>query len=91
MMNPAARSSGCKVVSFQAVRRRERRERLYVVFALIPQYLALGTLVLYGLLRLALTPQVPFSYYIGPLTMLWPLAYLFLLVSYVADKLLWEE
>jgi len=61
---------------------------LYFYFALLPQYMALGTLVLYGLLRLLLTPHVPFSYYVGPLSILWPVAYVFLLVSYTADKII---
>ena len=71
--------------------RRERREKLYVIFALTPQYMALGALLLYALLRVLLTPQVPFSYYVGPLVLLWPAAYLLLLLSYVSDKLLWDE
>lgn len=90
---PASRAAegACEVISFRAAQRRCRRERLYVLFALTPQYMALGALVLYALLRLLLTPHVPFTYYIGPLTLLWPAAYLLLLVSYVADKLLWDD
>ena len=42
-------------------------------------------------LRLLLTPQVPFSCYIGPLSVLWPLAFGLLLLSYVSDCLLWRE
>ena len=68
----AAVQSPCVVISFRAAQRRERREKLYVIFALTPQYMALGALLLYALLRVLLTPQVPFSYYVGPLVLLWP-------------------
>lgn len=85
-----ARPSG-KVISFRAAQRRARRERLYVLLALTPQYMALGALVLYALLRLVLTPHIPFSRYTGPLFLLWPAAYVLLLVSYVSDKLLWDD
>ena len=87
----AAVQSPCVVISFRAAQRRERREKLYVIFALTPQYMALGALLLYALLRVLLTPQVPFSYYVGPLVLLWPAAYLLLLLSYVSDKLLWDD
>lgn len=87
----AAVQSPCVVISFRAAQRRERREKLYVIFALTPQYMALGALLLYALLRVLLTPQVPFSCYVGPMVLLWPAAYLLLLLSYVADKLLWDD
>ena len=87
--------SNCTVIDF-AARRRERerqrrRQQLYFLLALVPQRLALAALVLYGVLRLLLAPEVPFSYYTGPLSTLWPLAFLLLLVSYVSDGLLWQE
>ena len=72
-------------------RRRRRRERLYRLLALLPQDLSLGLLILYGVLRLLLAPQVPFSYYTGPLSILWPLAFLSLLTSYISDCVLWRE
>ena len=71
-------------------RRRRRRERLYRLLALLPQDLSLGLLILYGVLRLLLAPQVPFSYYVGPLTLLWPASFLLLTVSYTAHCLLWD-
>lgn len=81
-----------KVISFRTAQRHQaRRERLYFLLALLPQYLSLGALVLYALLRLLLTPRVPLSCYTGPLTLLWPLAYLLLLVSFVSDQLLWQD
>ena len=47
----AAVQSPCAVISFRAAQRRERREKLYVIFALTPHYMALGALLLYALLR----------------------------------------
>ena len=85
-------TTSCRVLEFPgaARRRRRRRQRLYFFLAVVPQDLSLGVLALYGLLRLLLTPQIPFSYYLGPLTLLWPLAFLLLAVSYTAHCLLWE-
>lgn len=87
--------ASCKVIDFAAYRRREkariRKERLYFFLAVIPQYLSLAALVLYGVLRLLFAADVPFSYYVGPLTLLWPAAFFLLLTSYVADILLWED
>jgi len=87
--------TSCKVIDFAAYRRREkarlRRERLYFCLAIIPQYLSLASLLLYAVLRLLLAPTVPFSYYMGPLTLLWPAAFFFLLTSYLADIFLWED
>lgn len=95
MTNPCptvrAPAPACRAISLRAARRRKRREKLYVLFALTPQYMALGALLLYALLRVFLAPQVPFTYYVGPLSLLWPAAYVLLLVSYVADKLLWDD
>ena len=87
-------TSSCKVIPFrtsQAVRRERRWERIYFLFARLPQYLSLGALALYAVLRLLLVPEVPFSYYIGPLSVLWPLSFFLLLLSYVSDLLLWRE
>lgn len=72
--------------------REDRRRALaHTLLALWTQYLSLATLVLYGLLRLLACPQVPPGAYSGPLALLWPLSYLLLLVSYIADKVLWRE
>lgn len=72
-------------------RRDHRREQLYTVLALWTQYASLGALVLYGLLRLVLCPGVAPGCYSGPLALLWPLSFAFLLTSYVSDLLLWRE
>ncbi len=85
----------CTVIDFTAHRRmrvRERRRALwYFLLALLPQRLAMAVLGLYGVLRLLLAPEVPFSYYTGPLSILWPVAFFLLLISYVSDCLLWRE
>ena len=87
--------SACTVIDLARHRRQRarirRRQRLYFLLALIPQRLALAALVLYGVLRLLLAPGVPFSYYTGPLSALWPLAFVLLLTSYVSDCLLWRD
>ena len=49
------------------------------------QNAAAGVLALYGLLRLLLCPQTALGCYAGPLALLWPLAWLLLLVSFTAD------
>lgn len=72
-------------------RRARRREILYTLLALWSQYLSLGTLLAYALLRLTLCAQVPLGRYSGPLSLLWPLAYALLLISYVSDHLLWRD
>ena len=83
-------TSTCKAVR-NPQRRQARRERLYFLLALLPQYLSLGALTLYALLRLLLAPEIPFSCYTGPLVLLWPAAYLLLLLSFLSDRLLWED
>ena len=87
--------SNCTVIDFAARRRERERERRralwYFLLALVPQRMALAALVLYGVLRLLLAPEVPFSYYTGPLSILWPVAFFLLLISYVSDCLLWRE
>ncbi len=87
--------STCNVIDLTACRRErardQRRQRWYVLLALVPQRLSAAVLALYAALRLLLTPQVPFSCYIGPLSVLWPLAFGLLLLSYVSDCLLWRE
>jgi hypothetical protein len=91
----SCKPTSCKVIDFAACRRREkerlRKERLYFCLAIVPQYLSLASLLLYALLRLLLAGSVPFSYYMGPLTLLWPASFFFLLTSYIADILLWED
>lgn len=70
----------------------ERRlELVYTLLALWTQYLSLGTLALYGLLRAALCPHVPLGAYYGPLAALWPVSFALLAVSYGSDKLLWPR
>ena len=87
--------SACTVINLAAYRRNKtrerRRQRLYVLLALVPQRLALAALLGYTILRPVLAPDVPFSYYSGPLSALWPLAFLLLLTSYVSDCLLWRD
>ena len=87
--------STCSMIDLASYRREKARERRrarrYFLLALVPQRLALAALILYGILRLQLAPEVPFSYYTGPLWALWPLAFLFLLVSYISDCVLWWE
>ena len=87
--------SACSVIDLAAYRRERarerRRQRLYVLLALLPQRLALAALLGYAVLRPLLAPDVPFTYYSGPLSALWPLAFLLLLTSYVSDCLLWRD
>ena len=87
--------SACTIIDLAACRRQRararRQQRLYFLLALVPQRLALAALALYGVLRLLLAPEVPFSYYTGPLSALWPLAFLLLLTSYAADCALWRD
>lgn len=71
---------------------RERRlELMYVLLALWTQYLSLGALALYGLLRALLCPQAPLGTYCGPLAALWPASFALLAVSCGADRLLWPR
>ena len=71
---------------------RERaRDALYTVLALWTQYLAIGVLGLYGLLRLLLYPEIPAGCYTGPLALLWAASFFLLLTSYVSDLVLWRE
>lgn len=72
-------------------RQARRREWMYTVLALWSQYLSLGALLLYGLLRAAVCPHIPLGAYSGPLAALWPASFLLLLISYVSDLLLWRE
>lgn len=86
--------STCTVIPLESHRQnraQRRREKLYYLLAIIPQRLSLGTLILYALLRVLIAPDLPLTYYTGPLFLLWPLAFFFLLVSYISDWLLWEE
>ena len=73
-------------------RRRDRRQAvLHTVLALWTQYLSLGCLLLYALLRAILAGDVALGQYSGPLAALWPASYFLLLASYSFDKLLWRE
>ena len=73
------------------VRRAGRREAVRDLLPLWTQYLSLGALLLYGLLRAALCPGVPLGTYSGPLALLWPASFFLLLASYVSDHLLWRR
>jgi len=72
-------------------RRSRLRDRMYTVLALWTQYMSLGALVLYALLRLTLFDAAPLGRYSGPLALLWPISFALLLTSYVSDLLLWQE
>ena len=75
-----------KLIDLTPRLRRDRlREALYPPLALWTQYLSLGALVLYGLLRLAVCPGMPLGTYSGPLFLLWPLSYILLLTSWLTD------
>ena len=71
------------------IRRSRRRARLHTVLALWTQYAAIGALLLYGALRLLISPGAAPGAYRGPLALLWPASFLLLLVSYASDLLLW--
>lgn len=73
------------------LRRVRRQERVYTFLALWTQYLSIGSLALYGLLRIAACPGIPLGRYHGPLVLLWPAAYLLLLTSWISDLTLWRE
>lgn len=66
-----------------------RQELAYTLLALWTQYLSLGALVLYGLLRVLVCPDIPLGAYYGPLAALWPASFLLLAASCISDKLLW--
>ena len=72
-------------------RRSMLREWTYTVLALWTQHLSLGALVLYGLLRVLVCPEIPLGRYTGPLAALWVVSFFLLLTSYVSDLLLWRE
>ena len=72
-------------------RRHRRRDQMHTIFALWTQYLCVGVLVLYGLLRLTVFDSAPLGSYSGPLAVLWPVAFFLLLISYISDLLLWQE
>ena len=76
---------------FIQIRCDRRRRQMHTVFALWTQYLSLAALLLYGLLRLTLCADVALGRYSGPLAVLWPIAFVLLLTSYVSDLLLWRE
>lgn len=77
-----------KVIDLTArLRRARRRERARILLALWTQYLSLGALVLYGVLRAAVCRGAPLGTYCGPLVLLWPLSYGLLLASWGTDQL----
>lgn len=88
-------AASAKVIDFapylQRSRRAHRRDMMYTALALWTQYASLGVLVLYGLLRLVLCPQVAPGSYSGPLAVLWPVSFVLLLTSYVSDLVLWRD
>ena len=85
---PAAPSKVIDLTPHLQRRRRNRRQAvLHTVLALWTQYLSLGCLLLYALLRVVLTGSIPLGQYSGPLAV----SYFLLLASYSFDKLLWRE
>lgn len=76
---------------FQRRRRSRRRAALHTVLAVWTQYLSLGCLLLYAVLRLPLGGGAPLGTYSGPLALLWPASFFLLLTSYCSDLLLWQE
>ena len=73
-------------------RRRDRRQALlHTILAVWTQYLSLGCLLLYALLRVVLMDGIPLGQYSGPLAALWPISYFLLLASCCFDRLLWRE
>ena len=89
---PAAPSRVIDLTPHLRRRRRDRRQALlHTILAVWTQYLSLGCLLLYALLRVVLTDGIPLGQYSGPLAALWPASYFLLLASYSFDKLLWRE
>ena len=88
-MYPAVPADSARVIDLTPYLRRRARDarglRFLARTALGAQYAAAGVLALYGLLRLLLCPQTALGCYAGPLALLWPLAWLLLLVSFTAD------
>ena len=72
------------------LRRARRRERAYILLALWTQYLSLGVLSLYGILRAVVCRGAPLGTYCWPLELRWTLSYGLLLVSWMTDQL-WRE
>lgn len=91
----AFRSAPSRVIDltpYLRLRRRDRRQAvLHTILALWTQYMALGCLLLYALLRVVLWDGVPLGQYSGPLVVLWPISYFLLLASYCFDRLLWRQ
>ena len=68
---PAAPSKVIDLTPHLQRRRRNRRQAvLHTVLALWTQYLSLGCLLLYALLRVVLTGSIPLGQYSGPLAVL---------------------
>lgn len=80
-------TSSAKVIDLTPyLRRARRRELARLLLGIWTQYLSLGALILYGLLRALACPGVPPGAYSGPLVLLWPASFLLLLASCAADR-----
>ena len=92
---PGRPTGASKVIDLTPYFRRRRRDRrqaaLHTILAVWTQYLSLGCLVLYAVLRLPLGGGTPLGTYSGPLALLWPASFFLLLTSYCSDLLLWQE
>ena len=84
-----------KIIDLAPYLRRRRRDcrqaALHTILAVWTQYLSLGCLVLYAVLRLPLGGGAALGTYSGPLALLWPASFFLLLTSYCSDLLLWRE
>ena len=91
-ITPSAPSKVIDLTPYLRRRRRDRRQAvLHTILAVWTQYLSLGCLLLYALLRAVLAGNIPLGRYSGPLFLLWPLSFFLLLTSYCSDLLLWRE
>ena len=68
------------------LRRARRRERAYILLALWTQYLSLGVLALYGILRAVVCRGAPLGTYCGPQALMLPLSNCLLLFSWITDQ-----
>ena len=88
------RTAQAKVIDmtlyFAQVRRSRRLDVMHTVLGLWTQYMAIGALVMYAVLRLVFCAGVPVGTYSGPLVLLWPVSLLLLATSYFSDILLWQ-
>lgn len=92
---PGGPAGASKVIDLAPYLRRCRRDRrraaLHTVLAVWTQYLSLGCLLLYAVLRPLLGGGAALGTYSGPLFLLWPASFFLLLTSYCSDLLLWRE